>query len=97
MAATSQGETAAGRRGAGSGGGASPLSFCVALDTSVASRSMVGGARLARAESGGSVSSGLSSTIATVPYYLQPILPDSARPGAFSVLIESEPRLQLLF
>ena len=43
-------------------------SFGASADTSVASRSMVGGARLARPASGdGSISSGLSSTIPRVP------------------------------
>src|ERR1019366_2802671 len=65
--------------------------FWVSPVTSDASRSMVGGARLGRPESGViPVSSGLSSTIATVPCLL---LPDLTRFGTPSVLIESEPRL----
>jgi hypothetical protein len=52
----------------------------VSPDTSVASRSMVGGGRLARPESGGGeASSALSSSITTVPLSLQP---KSARIGA---------------
>jgi hypothetical protein len=52
---------------------------------------MVGGARLGRPESGViPVSSGLSSTIVTVPCLLSP---DLTRFGTPSVLIESEPRL----
>jgi len=44
----------------------------VSPDISDASRSMVGGARLARPESGGGeVSSGLSSSITTVPHLLE--------------------------
>src|SRR6266404_7329289 len=54
-------------------GSAPAPAFWVSPDISVASRSMVGGARLARPESGdGSLSSGLSSTIPTVPYSLRP-------------------------
>jgi hypothetical protein len=58
---------------AGSGGGGS-------LDTSVARRSMVGGARLGRSGSGsGPVSLGLSSTIAAVPLAVgRPNLAESA-------------------
>src|SRR3984893_9915302 len=54
-------------------GGSPPPALRVSPDTSEASSSMVGGARLGRAASGdGAVSSGLSSTIATVPRVLQP-------------------------
>src|SRR5207248_4051742 len=61
----------------GSGRASSPA-FRVSPDTSDASNSMVGGARLARPESGdpesgdGVLSSGLSSTIAPVPHLLVP-------------------------
>src|SRR3984885_14461449 len=57
---------AAGRSAAGSGlgSGSAPAAFLVSPETSVASRSIVGPARLGRTDSaGGSVSSGLSSTI----------------------------------
>src|SRR5258706_6606854 len=60
------------RSGSGSdcgSGRASAPALRVSLEISDASRSMVGGARLARPESGdGAGSSGLSSAIATVPY-----------------------------
>src|SRR5882757_2274403 len=47
---------------------AAPSACGAAVDTSVASRSIVGGARLGRSWSGGDpVSSGLSSTITAVP------------------------------
>jgi hypothetical protein len=47
---------------------AASLASLLASLTSVAARSMVGGARLARPGSGGDpISSGLSSTIAAVP------------------------------
>ena len=61
--------SAAGSDAAALSAGDGRASACdVALDTSVASRSMVGGARLGRSESGSDpVSSGLSSTITAVP------------------------------
>src|ERR1700738_3975949 len=74
-AAMTQGEIAAEGASEMRSGCASASAFRVSPDTSVASRSMVGGARLARPGSGdGVVSSGLSSTIMTVPHYLQPNL-----------------------
>src|SRR6202790_4263350 len=63
--AITQGEIAAEGSWELRSGCASASTFRVSPETSVASRSMVGGARLARPESGGgSMSSGLSSTIA---------------------------------
>jgi hypothetical protein len=85
MAAMTQGEIAgAGSRDVGSGcvpsGCTSSPAFRVSPDTSDGSRSMVGGVRLARPESGdGVASSGLSSTIAPVPHLL---LPNISRFGA---------------
>ncbi len=79
-------------------GGASSAAFRVSLDTSDASRSMVGGGRLARPESGdGVVSSGLSSTIAPVPYLLVPNITRFGASDQSSALISSEPRPDLLF
>src|ERR1700704_417476 len=75
-------------------GSAPEPAFWVSPDISVASRSMVGGARLARPESGdGSLSSDLSSAIPTVPYCCGRRLPDSACPLRIPVAIESEPGL----
>jgi hypothetical protein len=52
----------------GCSGDPSPVALLVSVDISLTSRSMVGGARLGRAASGGdSICSGLSSTIAAVP------------------------------
>src|SRR3979409_733884 len=75
-------------------GSAPAPAFWVSPDISVASRSMVGGARLARPESGdGSLSSDLSSAIPTVPYCCGRRLPDSACPLRIPVAIELEPGL----
>src|SRR5258705_5873435 len=102
-AAMTQGEIA----GAGSGelgsgcaasGCASSPAFRVSPETSDASRSMVGGVRLARPESGdGVVSSGLSSTIATVPHSLRPNITRFGASYLSSALISSEPSSNLLF
>jgi hypothetical protein len=71
----------AGASGGGSGG-TSPAAGCVSLETWLASRSMVGGARLGRSESGNDpVSSDLSSTITAVP--LNSEVPELSRIGVY--------------